>query len=93
MTAVVQPLANGSRVMVAEVGVGRPVVVVMVVVAGRVVGRIRRRVAVRAARLLPLAVLLVLHAPILEPDLHLALGQVEIARQLPALLLRHVRVE
>jgi hypothetical protein len=44
-------------------------------------------------RLLPLAVLLVLHAAVLEPDLYLALRQVEVARQLPPLLLGHVGVE
>lgn len=42
---------------------------------------------------LPLAVLLVLHPPVLEPDLHLPLGQVQVPRQLPPLLLRNVRVE
>ena len=45
------------------------------------------------ASLLPLAVLLVLHTPVLEPDFDLALRQVEVARQLPALLLRNVSVE
>jgi len=44
-------------------------------------------------RLLPLAVLLVLHAAVLEPYFHLTLRQVEVARQLPPLLLGHVRVE
>ena len=45
------------------------------------------------ASLLPLAVLLVLHAPVLEPDFDLALRQVEIARQLPSFLLGNVGVE
>lgn len=44
-------------------------------------------------RLLPLAVLFVLHAAVLEPYLHLPLRQVEVARQLPPLLLGHVGVE
>lgn len=42
---------------------------------------------------LPLLRLLVLHPPILEPDLHLSLGEVEVARELPALLFADVRVE
>lgn len=42
---------------------------------------------------LPLTVLLVLHTTILKPDLHLTLGQIQIARELPPLLLRHVSVE
>ena len=45
------------------------------------------------ASLLPLAVLLVFHPPVLEPDFDLALGQVEVSRQLPALLFRNVGVE
>ena len=56
----------------------------------RIAGRIA---AVAVARLLPLAVLLILHATVLEPDFDLALRQVEIARQLPAFLFRHVGVE
>lgn len=60
----------------------------------RVVVRVvRAAVVVVVLLLLPLAVLLVLHPPVLEPDLHLPLGQVQVARQLPSLLLRHVRVE
>lgn len=42
---------------------------------------------------LSLGVLFVLHSPVLEPDLHLALGQVQVSRQLPPFLLRHVRIE
>lgn len=42
---------------------------------------------------LPLTVLLVLHPTILKPDLDLALGEIQIARELPSLLLRHVGVE
>jgi hypothetical protein len=73
------------------------------VAAARVVVAPGRPVVVRVVRLtvvvvvlllgLALAVLLVLHAPVLEPDLHLALGQVQVARELPALLLRDVGVE
>ena len=58
--------------------------------SSRVAGRIA---AVAVARLLPLAVLLILHATVLEPDFDLALRQVEIARQLPAFLFRDVGVE
>lgn len=59
-----------------------------------VVGVIRVGVVVvRLLRCLPLRVLLVLHPPVLEPDLHLPLRQVEVPGQLPPLLLRDVRVE
>lgn len=66
----------------------------------RVVVRLLLAVAVaRAAtaavvdlRRLPLRVFLVLHPPVLEPYLHLSLGQVQISGQLPPLLLRDVRV-
>ena len=45
--------------------------------------------ALRAVRLLlSLVVLLALHPAVLEPDLDLPLGQVEVPRQLPPLLLR-----
>lgn len=37
--------------------------------------------------------LFALHSPILEPNLNLALGEVEVAGQLPALLFRDVGVE
>lgn len=50
-------------------------------------------VVVVLLRALALAVLLVLHATILKPDLHLALRQIQITRQFPSLLLRHVGVE
>ena len=50
-------------------------------------------VAAVATGLLPLAVFLVLHPPVLEPDLDLTLRQVEIARQLPAFLFGNVGVE
>lgn len=43
--------------------------------------------------LLPLTILLVLHPSVLKPYLHLPLGQVQVARELPSFLLRHVRVE
>lgn len=46
-----------------------------------------------ALGVLTLTVPLALHAAVLEPDLHLAFGEVEVSRQLPALLLGHVRVE
>jgi len=36
--------------------------------------------------------LLPLHPAVLEPDLHLAFGEVQLARDLPALLARDVRV-
>lgn len=82
------------------------VVTVMVMMVSSTVGRCcsgggsgsSRRVACRIAavavtRLLPLAVLLILHATVLKPDFDLALRQVEIARQLPAFLFRDVGVE
>lgn len=97
VAAIVHGRPYRSAVVVVRVSVGRPVVVMMVVmvavVVAGVVGVVAAAAAVGRAGLLPLAVLLVLHPPVLEPDLHLALRQVEIARQLPALLLRHVRVE
>lgn len=42
---------------------------------------------------LPLAVFLVLHPTVLKPDLDLALGQIQITRELPSLLLRYISVE
>lgn len=36
--------------------------------------------------------LLAFHATILEPDLHLSLGKVQLARDLPSFLARDVRV-
>ena len=60
-------------------------IVVVVGVAAVVV--VLRRV------LLSLAVLFALHTTILEPDFDLALRQVEVSRQFPALLLRHVGIE
>ena len=80
---------------VAVMGVVVVVVVVVLGVAAAVTGAAGgARAAASAVRvLLSLAVLLVLHAPVLEPDLHLPLGQVQVARQLPALLLGHVGVE
>ena len=96
--------ADQSAVMVM---IRRMVVVVVVMVVMSGIGRggcsggcccCRSRavgvgVAVPAAGLLPLAVFLVLHPPVLEPDLHLTLRQVEVAGQLPALLFGHVGVE
>lgn len=64
----------------------------MMTTGGRVMISVVRAAVVIVILLLPLAVLLVLHPPVLEPDLHLALGQVQVARQLPPLLLGHVRV-
>lgn len=70
----------------------------MVMTAGRrvvirVVGAAAVIVVVILLLGLPLAVLLVLHPTVLKPDLDLALGQIQIARKLPSLLLRHVSVE
>lgn len=42
---------------------------------------------------LSLCVLLVLHPPVLEPDLDLSLREVQVPRELPPLLLGDVRVE
>ena len=95
VAAIVNDRADGSGVVVV-VTVGRPVVVMVVVVAAVVMAGVvgvGAAAAVGIAGLLPLAVLLVLHPPILEPDLDLTFRQVEIARQFPALLLRHVSVE
>lgn len=69
----------------------------MVVTSGRrvvirVVGAAIVIVVIVLLLRLSLIVLLVLHPTILEPDLHLTLGQVQIARQFPSFLLRHVRV-
>lgn len=50
-------------------------------------------VVIRDLGLLPLGVLLVFHPPVLEPYLHLPLGQVEVPRQFPPLLLGDVGVE
>jgi len=98
VNAVVHNGPDRSGVMVV-VTVGRPVMMMMVMMAAVVMG-IGVGVSVAAAvvaavatGLLPLAVFLVLHPPVLEPDLDLTLRQVEIARQLPAFLLRHVGVE
>jgi len=56
-------------------------------------GRRRRRVVlVLDQNLGPFVQLLPLHAPVLEPYLDLALAQVQLARDLPALLARDVRV-
>lgn len=69
----------------------------MVMTAGcRVVIRIIGAAAIVVVILLlglPLAVLLVLHPTVLKPDLDLALGQIQVARELPSLLFRHVSVE
>lgn len=67
----------GRRVMVRVVGAAAVVVVVIIIL---LLG-------------LPLTVLLVLHSAILKPDLHLTLGEIQITRELPPLLLRHVSVE
>ncbi len=77
-----------TRVTVAVRPVG---IVVMMVVMVAVVDAVGCCVAVVV--LLPLAVLLVLHAPVLEPNFHLALRQVQISRQFPAFLFGHVGVE
>ena len=61
---------------------------IVVVVGAVVVVVLRRRLV-----LLSLAVLFALHSTILEPDLDLALRQVEVSRKLPALLLRHVGIK
>lgn len=70
----------------------------MMVTTGRVVVRVVGAAAVVIIVVilllgLPLTVLLILHTTILKPDLHLPLGQIQIARELPPLLFRHVRVE
>lgn len=62
------------------------VTVVILVVSGGVV-------VVLLLGCLSLAVLLVLHPPILEPDLYLALGKIEVSGKFPALLFRNVSVE
>lgn len=62
------------------------VTVVVLVVSGGVV------VVLLLGRL-SLAVLLVLHTPILEPDFHLTFGKIEVPSKFPALLLRNVSVE
>lgn len=102
---VVPAIVSGTHESPVMVMVRRMVMVmaVMVVMGGGVGGRCSRcccrrrrgavRVGVAVAGRLPLAVLLVLHPPVLEPDLHLTLRQVQIARQLPALLLGDVGVE
>lgn len=99
VNAVVDDGPDGSGVMVV-VTVGRAVMMMMVMMAAVVMGigvsiRIASAavVAAVATGLLPLAVFLVLHPPVLEPDLDLTLRQVEIARQLPAFLLGNVGVE
>ena len=96
---------KGHRsLMVLQAAVGRDVVVDHVVLGVYVVrGVVVRPVVVLVVgggvviilllRRLPLRILLVLHPPILEPDLHLPLRQVEVASQLPPLLLRNVGVE
>ena len=61
-------------------------------------GRVRRgRRGRRIGRVLdqhfgPLVQLFALHAPVLEPDFDLTLAEVQLARDLPALLTRDVRV-
>lgn len=60
--------------------------VMVLVVCGSVV-------VVLLLRRLPLGVFLILHPPVLEPNFHLSLGQVQVSRELPTLLLRNVRVE
>lgn len=50
-------------------------------------------VVVRSLSCLTLTRLLVLHPPILKPYLHLSLGQIQIPRELPSLLLRDVGIE
>ncbi len=94
VTAIVNGRSDRSGVVVV-VTVGRPVMMMVVVVAAVVMAGVVGvgAAAVGVAGLLPLAVLLVLHPPILEPDLDLTFRQVEIARQFPALLLRHVGVK
>ena len=100
-------VADGGGVVVVHGrgggGGGRVVHVVVVVVpaaarggpaaAAPGVARVPRAAAAVLLLLLSLAVLLALHPPVLEPDLDLPLRQVEVARQLPALLLGDVGVE
>ena len=100
-------VADGGGVVVVHGrgggGGGRVVHVVVVVVvpaaarggpaAAPGVARVPRAAAAVLLLLLSLAVLLALHPPVLEPDLDLPLRQVEVPRQLPPLLLGHVRVE
>lgn len=77
-------------------GVVQRHVVRRVMVPGVVVVVVRIRVVVvvlRRLRRLPLRILLVLHSSILEPYFYLPLRQVEVSRQLPPLLFRHVGVE
>ena len=62
-------------------------IVVVVIVVGTVVVILRRLV------LLSLAVLFALHSTILEPDLDLALRQVEVSCQFPTFLFRHIGIE
>lgn len=97
VNAIVNDRSDRSGVMV-MMSVRRAVMMMMVMVAAVVMGigvsiASAAVVAAIATGLLPLAVFLVLHPPVLEPDLDLTLRQVEIARQLPAFLLRNVGVE
>lgn len=84
--------AVGRHVVVLRNYVVLTVAVVSAVVMVVLVVR-RRVVVVLLLGSLSLRVLLVLHPPILEPYFDLAFGEVQIARQLPALLLGDVRVE
>jgi len=74
---------RGARMVVTA---GRRVVICIISAAAIVI------VVVLLLRL-PLTVFLVLHPTILKPDLDLAFGEIQISRELPSLLLRHVGVE
>lgn len=101
MVAEHNPREGRGSLMVLQRSVGGAVVVnhvmrMSVGVMTRVMVRVVAATVVVVSRLLcrlPLTVLLVLHPPVLEPYLHLALGQVEVPRELPSLLLGDVGVE
>lgn len=74
------------------IGDRMPDVVMVMPVVARVVIRVARIVVVTRLSRLSLGVLLILHASVLEPDLHLAFGEHQTPRQFPALLFGDVRV-
>lgn len=94
VTAIVNGRSDRSGVVV-MVSVRRPVMMVVVVVAAVVMASIVGigSTTIGITGLLPLAILLVLHPPVLEPNLDLTFRQIEIARQFPAFLLGNVGIE
>lgn len=71
---------RGARMMVTT---GRRVVICIIGAA----------VVIVIVLLLPLTIFFIFHPSILKPYLHLSLGQIQISRELPPFLLRHVSVE